>query len=275
GKKACPPEDCGGIYGYYHLLDAIADPDHEEHDDLTEWLSDDIRARFDSADGLVLEVNFLDNDQTSVQQLMQERGNLPPGDSLKNYLSTEAYDAIVTLGGEVGLPEVAIDRLRPWLAMLQMAALSAVKSGFLPQYGVDITLLTLANQSGKPLTGLETAEYQIGLFADLSDEEAAELIEAGYEELSELKAVFTAMRDHWLAGETEALAEMVNEDFGEDEEWLELFLWQRNRNWVVRLRELMEEQAGTYFVAVGAGHLAGPNNLIALMEADGIAIARE
>lgn len=41
GKKACPPEDCGGIYGYYHMLDVAADPDHEEHDELVEWLSDD------------------------------------------------------------------------------------------------------------------------------------------------------------------------------------------------------------------------------------------
>lgn len=41
GKLACPPEDCGGIYGYYHMLDAAADPDHEEHDELIEWLGDD------------------------------------------------------------------------------------------------------------------------------------------------------------------------------------------------------------------------------------------
>jgi hypothetical protein len=41
GKKACPPEDCGGIYGYCHMLEVIADPEHEEHDDLAEWLDDD------------------------------------------------------------------------------------------------------------------------------------------------------------------------------------------------------------------------------------------
>jgi len=41
GKLACPPEDCGGIYGYYHMLDVVADPDHEQHDDLIEWLGDD------------------------------------------------------------------------------------------------------------------------------------------------------------------------------------------------------------------------------------------
>ena len=38
GKGACPPEDCGGVWGYYDLLDALADPKHERHDELLEWL---------------------------------------------------------------------------------------------------------------------------------------------------------------------------------------------------------------------------------------------
>jgi hypothetical protein len=37
GKLNGPPEDCGGVYGYYHLLDAIADPEYEDHEDLLEW----------------------------------------------------------------------------------------------------------------------------------------------------------------------------------------------------------------------------------------------
>jgi hypothetical protein len=41
GKLACPPEDCGGIGGFYDLLDAIGDPTNEEHDSLLEWLDED------------------------------------------------------------------------------------------------------------------------------------------------------------------------------------------------------------------------------------------
>ncbi len=37
GKRACPPEDCGGVWGYGDLLEALADPSHEDHADLTEW----------------------------------------------------------------------------------------------------------------------------------------------------------------------------------------------------------------------------------------------
>ena len=38
GRRACPPEDVGGIWGYYDFLEAIADPDHEEHESYLEWI---------------------------------------------------------------------------------------------------------------------------------------------------------------------------------------------------------------------------------------------
>jgi len=41
GKLACPPEDCGGIPGYYNLLDALADPQNPEHEEMRDWIGDD------------------------------------------------------------------------------------------------------------------------------------------------------------------------------------------------------------------------------------------
>ena len=38
GARACPPEDCGGVPGYYDLLVALSDPDHEEHESMMEWV---------------------------------------------------------------------------------------------------------------------------------------------------------------------------------------------------------------------------------------------
>jgi hypothetical protein len=40
GARAAPPEDCGGPGGYEHLLDALADPADEEHDELLAWVGD-------------------------------------------------------------------------------------------------------------------------------------------------------------------------------------------------------------------------------------------
>jgi hypothetical protein len=44
GKRSCPPEDVGGVWGYADFLDAIRDPDHEQHEDMLEWVG----GRFDA-----------------------------------------------------------------------------------------------------------------------------------------------------------------------------------------------------------------------------------
>jgi hypothetical protein len=38
GKRACPPEDCGGIWGYADFLEAIRDPQHPEYDEMLAWV---------------------------------------------------------------------------------------------------------------------------------------------------------------------------------------------------------------------------------------------
>ena len=53
GKRACPPEDCGGPPGYAYLLEALADPEHEEHDSMIEWIG----GEFDPEAFDVAEVN--------------------------------------------------------------------------------------------------------------------------------------------------------------------------------------------------------------------------
>lgn len=39
--EAYPPEDCGGVFGYYHMLEVAADPEHEEYDEIIEWMGED------------------------------------------------------------------------------------------------------------------------------------------------------------------------------------------------------------------------------------------
>lgn len=51
GRRACPPEDCGGSWGYHELLAAIKDPDHEEHESMLEWAGGEFDPEaFDVAD---------------------------------------------------------------------------------------------------------------------------------------------------------------------------------------------------------------------------------
>ena len=43
GQGSCPPEDCGGPYGYAQLLVTLADPNHDEHERMVEWVGNRLR----------------------------------------------------------------------------------------------------------------------------------------------------------------------------------------------------------------------------------------
>ncbi len=47
GELACPPEDCGGIGGYYELLEILEDPEHEEYPEMVQWSGDFSPVNFD------------------------------------------------------------------------------------------------------------------------------------------------------------------------------------------------------------------------------------
>jgi hypothetical protein len=59
GKGSCPPEDCGGVWGYASLRETLEDPTHEEHEDMLEWLGLETAAEFDPAAFDADEVNVL------------------------------------------------------------------------------------------------------------------------------------------------------------------------------------------------------------------------
>ena len=59
GVKACPPEDCGGIWGYYNLLEAINDKKHPEHNDVLEWIGEEYDTEYFNLKEVNLELSEL------------------------------------------------------------------------------------------------------------------------------------------------------------------------------------------------------------------------
>ncbi len=59
GKRACPPEDCGGVWGYEEFLEAIKDPKHKEHEEMLEWVGEE----FDPEHFDIKDVKFDDPDK--------------------------------------------------------------------------------------------------------------------------------------------------------------------------------------------------------------------
>lgn len=68
GKRACPPEDCGGVWGYANMLEILSNPKHKEHKDTIEWLG----KNFEPEDFDATDVHFSDPRERLAMVLAEE-----------------------------------------------------------------------------------------------------------------------------------------------------------------------------------------------------------
>ncbi len=59
GKRNCPPEDCGGVGGFYYMLEAIKDKKHPDYNHLTEWLGGDFDTEYFDKDDINVGLKYL------------------------------------------------------------------------------------------------------------------------------------------------------------------------------------------------------------------------
>jgi len=50
GKRNCPPEDCGGVWGYAEMLEILSQPDYEDYHDTLEWLGEEFNPEYFNKD---------------------------------------------------------------------------------------------------------------------------------------------------------------------------------------------------------------------------------
>lgn len=79
GKRACPPEDIGGVSGYANFLTIVEDPEHEERQDYLEWLgcefdADSFDARLVNGQIRIMELNIVEDFAHMVASKLEERG---------------------------------------------------------------------------------------------------------------------------------------------------------------------------------------------------------
>jgi len=81
------------------------------------------------------------------------------------------------------------------------------------------------------------------------------------------------LTDSWSSGDVNDLATYFVRESGTDPELRRKMFTDRNASWVVKIRAIMEKP-GNYVIVVGAGHLVGPESLIALLQKAGVPVER-
>ena len=88
-----------------------------------------------------------------------------------------------------------------------------------------------------------------------------------------MKDQFGGMLDAWSRGDVKGIADSFNSDLGDAPELKDALLVRRNANWARWVKGRLD-QPGTVMVAVGAGHLAGDQSVVKMLEKQGVKVTR-
>lgn len=205
---------------------------------------------FSEAETVVLEMQL--DPSTSVELAMKML--LPDGVALKDRLPEELYRKALDAGAKLGYPAAALERMQPWALVLLLSVP--------PSAGpvLDQILFNRATQAGKAVVGLETAEEQTAVFADLSHSEQLALLRQAVAESARLGDEMERMTRAYLEKDLDTLRQQHESSLKElpgalGGKFNRRLLTARDSRMAERMAPILEE--GDSFVAVGALHLRG------------------
>jgi uncharacterized protein YbaP (TraB family) len=234
------------------------------------WFDDGVKTAFDSSDRLVLEM--VEPPAAETQAMFMKMAMDQSGKTLRSKM-TDADRAIYESAVQkIGLPAEALDPFDPWAAAVTLSVLAMQKKGFDVNSGAEKQLTAAAKASNKPIGGVETMEFQLGVFDSMTEAEQINFLVEGARVIDDLDSTMARMIDLWAAPDPDGLAALMNEGMT-SRSLYDALLTRRNANWARWIKAEMDKP-GTTFMAVGAGHLAGSTSVQSLLPAYGLSAQR-
>jgi hypothetical protein len=226
---------------------------------------------FEESDLLVEEVDMAELLGAGSQLNILTRGMLPGGSTLQQAVSPTTYALVTRAVTALGMPIEPLARFKPWMLALTLEGLQLLKAGFDPELGLDKHFYDLAQAGGKAVQGLETTDYQISRFDEMTMDQQDRLLAATLKALDTEQASAGALAQAWKAGDAAAVEHIVLADLKDEPQLYQRLLVERNRNWLPKLEALFA-RTHPAFVVVGAAHLVGPDGVVAMLKAKGYAV---
>jgi len=196
---------------------------------------------------------------------------LPEGESLQQLLDSTLYQQTVQLLAAYGMPELVVQRMKPWAAA---ATLSLPR----PQTGLflDMLLYTQAAAQGKRVYGLETVSEQVGAMETMPRDLQIIMLRDAVAQHDQLDQIIEALINAYLQRDLNALESISDKAMQQgDRRVAQLFTSEvvvnRNRRMLERMQPRLRE--GNAFIAVGALHLPGKDGLLTLLRNKGYRVS--
>ena len=230
------------------------------------WFDDGVKVAFDKSDTLVLEM--IEDSATEAAAVMADLSIDKTGRNIRQKLGAEdliAYEAAVA---KLGLAHADMDPQDGWAVAINLYYAGLLQKGYDLTSGVEVQLKAAASASRKPITGLETMRFQLSIFDNLPENVQIDYVASTVTSIDEIAPQTDRLVDLWATADTDGVATLMNEGF-EALKLTEVLLTRRNANWASWINQRMAKP-GTVFMAVGAGHLAGPASVQHLLTAYGL-----
>lgn len=222
------------------------------------WFDEAVKKAFDRSGTLVLEM--VEPDEDTQQRVLLSKAFAPDGPTLSEKLPEEKRAPFIKALADNKLPLASFDRMQPWFAAISLSVLPVQKLGYDAKNGPEVVLTRAAKAQKKQVIGLETFEGQMSIFDGLSEKAQVELLTSTIEEMPTAGETMNRMVTDWAKGDPDGLAATMNDNMKQSPEVAKALLADRNTQWAAWIAERMRTP-GRVFVAVGAGHLAGPDSV--------------
>jgi uncharacterized protein YbaP (TraB family) len=225
------------------------------------------------ADDIVMEIDLDDVDAATQQRVILGSALLPQGTALAGVVEADVYRLLQQRTAELGIDLRLLERFEPWFLAVTLLDQGMRKFGFEAERGLEQHVLGEAQRQAKDIVGLETLEFQIGIFDSLPPLQQQAMLEQTLAELGEAESALSAMVAAWRAGELERLSAELLDDFDAFPGLYDTLVTKRNAAWVPKLERMLTD-GRHHLVVVGALHLVGPDNVISLLAARGHDVER-
>ena len=229
---------------------------------------------FDASDRLVLEIDLQNTPAGAAQRLTLEKAVYRDGSNLAQNVSQETYQLASKRAAELGIDMQVVQPMKPWFVAMTMLAVKLQRMGLDPKLGVDHHLAERAKRDGKPTSGLETLEFQLGIFDQLSKREQELMLRETAGELERIDKNVKDIVESWLKGDGERLAALLLAGMRQYPELQQKLVIERNRRWLDQIAKLVE-QGSNAMVVVGAAHLVGQEGIVDMLKARGLSVEQK
>lgn len=251
------PAGTAYLFGSIHLLPPNID-----------WRSQPVTQALGASDVFVFEAPLGDTGKERTLAFVRANGMLPAETSLPSLLDNTARHDYRTAVDLSHVPPEQLVHMRPWLASLIMETRLVESMHYSLESGVDRQVWTYATSQNKPVETLETVEEQLNLLMPKDQKLEVAEFDASLKELGTDANGIGALVDAWSEGRMNEVARLMNAGLKNSPGAMKLLIDDRNARWVTRISAMLA-QHHTYFITVGAGHIAGPRGLPALLAARG------